>query len=80
LTSLIVSDPLYATCKAKVQRQLPYRYIGIGYQPGSGQHADHSGQRRTEDWLVERIIQVFFVLMIVGLLREFLWELREDIR
>ena len=79
LTSLIVSDPPYMQrAKAKVKDSFRIDYIGIGLISlglGSMQIILDKGQR--EDWLSSGFIQIFFVLMIVGIIAGILWELRE---
>ena len=79
LTSLIVSDPPYMQrAKAKVKDSFRIDYIGIGLISlglGSMQIILDKGER--EDWLSSGFIQVFFVLMIVGIIAGILWELRE---
>jgi DHA2 family multidrug resistance protein len=77
LTSLLVSDPPYMK-KADLKQGFRIDYIGIGLISlglGSMQVILDKGQR--EDWLASRFIQVFFVLMLVGLLAGIIWELRE---
>jgi DHA2 family multidrug resistance protein len=80
LTSLIVSDPPYMQrAKAKVKDSFRIDYIGIGLISlglGSMQIILDKGER--EDWLSSGFIQVFFVLMIVGIIAGILWELREE--
>jgi len=54
-------------------------YIGIGLISlglGSMQIILDKGQR--EDWLASGLIQVFAVLMVVGLISAIFWELRQD--
>jgi MFS transporter, DHA2 family, multidrug resistance protein len=79
LTSLIVSDPPYMQrAKAKLKDSFRIDYIGIGLISlglGSMQIILDKGER--EDWLSSGFIQVFFVLMIVGIIAGILWELRE---
>ena len=79
LTSLIVSDPPYMQrAKAKIKDSFRIDYIGIGLISlglGSMQIILDKGER--EDWLSSGFIQVFFVLMIVGIIAGILWELRE---
>jgi DHA2 family multidrug resistance protein len=80
LTSLIVSDPPYMQrAKAKVKDSFRIDYIGIGLISlglGSMQIILDKGER--EDWLSSGFIQVFFLLMIVGIIAGILWELREE--
>jgi DHA2 family multidrug resistance protein len=80
LTSLIVSDPPYMQrAKAKVKDSFRIDYIGIGLISlglGSMQIILDKGER--EDWLSSGFIQVFFALMIVGIIAGILWELREE--
>jgi MFS transporter, DHA2 family, multidrug resistance protein len=79
LTSLIVSDPPYMQrAKAKIKDSFRIDYIGIGLISlglGSMQIILDKGER--EDWLSSGFIQVFFVLMIVGIIAGIFWELRE---
>src|SRR6266403_544314 len=77
LTSLLVSDPPYMT-RPKVKEGFRIDYIGIGLISlglGSMQIILDKGER--EDWLSSGFIQVFFVLMIIGIIAGILWELRE---
>jgi len=76
LTSLIVSDPPYMK-RPKVKEGFRIDYIGIGLISlglGSMQIILDKGER--EDWLSSGFIQVFFVLMLVGILAGIIWELR----
>src|SRR5262249_52461785 len=76
LTSLLVSDPPYMK-RAKIKEGFRIDYIGIGLISlglGSMQIILDKGER--EDWLSSGFIQVFFVLMLVGILAGILWELR----
>src|SRR5215469_4083453 len=76
LTSLLVSDPPYMK-RAKLKEGFRVDYIGIGLISlglGSMQIILDKGER--EDWLSSGFIQVFFVLMIVGILAGIFWELR----
>jgi MFS transporter, DHA2 family, multidrug resistance protein len=78
LTSFLVSDPPYMK-KAKVREGFRVDYIGIGLISlglGSMQIILDKGQR--EDWLASGFIQVFAVLMAVGLIAAIFWELRQD--
>jgi DHA2 family multidrug resistance protein len=78
LTSFLVSDPPYMK-KAKVREGFRVDYIGIGLISlglGSMQIILDKGQR--EDWLASGFIQVFAVLMVVGLIAAIFWELRQD--
>ncbi len=77
LTSLLVSDPPHMK-RAKAKEGFRVDYIGIGLISlglGSMQIILDKGER--EDWLSSGFIQVFFVLMIVGIIAGILWELRE---
>src|ERR1700746_4230254 len=65
--------------KAKVKDSFRIDYIGIGLISlglGSMQIILDKGER--EDWLSSGFIQVFFLLMIVGIIAGILWELREE--
>ncbi len=78
LTSLLVSDPPHMK-RARVSEGFRVDYIGIGLISlglGSMQIILDKGQR--EDWLSSGFIQVFFVLMVVGLLAAIIWELGQD--
>src|SRR5881394_2304143 len=78
LTSLLVSDPPYMK-KAKASAGFRVDYIGIGLISlglGSMQIILDKGQR--EDWLASGFIQIFAVLMVVGLIAAIFWELRQD--
>jgi len=64
--------------KAKVKDGFRVDYIGIGLISlglGSMQIILDKGQR--EDWLASGLIQVFAVLMVVGLISAIFWELRQ---
>jgi len=76
LTSMIVSDPPHQK-RAKVKEGFRIDYIGIGLISlglGSMQIILDKGER--DDWLSSGFIQVFFVLMLVGILAGIIWELR----
>src|SRR5438046_783330 len=78
LTSLLVSDPPYMK-KAKASAGFRVDYVGIGLISlglGSMQIILDKGQR--EDWLASGFIQIFAVLMLVGLIAAIFWELRQD--
>jgi DHA2 family multidrug resistance protein len=78
LTSLIVSDPPYMKrAKAKIKDGFRIDYIGIGLISlglGSMQIILDKGER--EDWFSSGFIQVFFVLMLIGIIAGIIWELR----
>jgi DHA2 family multidrug resistance protein len=77
LTSLLVSDPPYMK-RAKAKEGFRIDYIGIGLISlglGSMQIILDKGER--QDWFSSGFIQVFFVLMIIGIIAGILWELRE---
>ena len=77
LTSFLISDPPYMK-RANLARGFRIDYIGIGLISlglGSMQIILDKGQR--DDWLASRFIQVFFVLMLVGILAGIVWELRQ---
>ena len=78
LTSLLVSDPPYMK-RAKMKEGFRIDYVGIGLISlglGSMQIILDKGER--EDWLSSGFIQVFFVLMVIGIIAGILWELREE--
>ena len=77
LTSFLISDPPYMK-RQSLKRGFRIDYIGIGLISlglGSMQIILDKGQR--EDWLASGFIQVFFVLMLVGILAGIVWELRQ---
>jgi MFS transporter, DHA2 family, multidrug resistance protein len=77
LTSFLISDPPYMK-RASVKRGFRIDYIGIGLISlglGSMQIILDKGQR--DDWLSSGFIQVFFVLMLIGIIAGIIWELRE---
>ncbi|HKV24035.1 MAG TPA: DHA2 family efflux MFS transporter permease subunit [Candidatus Acidoferrum sp.] len=77
LTSLLISDPPYMK-RASFKSGFRIDYIGIGLISlglGSMQIILDKGQR--DDWLSSGFIQVFFVLMLVGILAGIIWELRQ---
>jgi len=64
--------------RAKAKEGFRIDYIGIGLISlglGSMQIILDKGER--EDWFSSGLIQVFFVLMIIGIIAGILWELRE---
>ncbi len=76
LTYWLVSDPPHMK-RAKVSEGFRIDYIGIGLISlglGSMQIILDKGQR--EDWFSSVFIQVFFVLMLVGIVAGIIWELR----
>lgn len=77
LTSFLVSDPPYMK-KATFKTGFRIDYIGIALISlglGSMQIILDKGER--DDWLSSGFIQVFFVLMLVGIIGGIIWELRE---
>src|SRR3984957_17373440 len=67
LTSVLISDPPYMK-RASVKRGFRIDYIGIGLISlglGSMQIVLDKGQR--DDWLSSGFIQVFFALMLIGI-------------
>src|SRR6204780_5214495 len=77
LTSFLVSDPPYMK-KASLKSGFRIDYIGIGLISlglGSMQIILDKGER--DDWFSSGFIQVFFVLMIVGVIGGIVWELRQ---
>src|ERR1700683_4064237 len=77
LTSVLVSDPPYMK-KASLKSGFRIDYIGIGLISlglGSMQIILDKGER--DDWFSSGFIQVFFVLMIVGVIGGIVWELRQ---
>src|SRR6266481_4124008 len=78
LTSLLVSDPPHMK-RVKAKEGFRVDYIGIGLISlglGSMQIILDKGER--EDWLSSGFIQVFFVLMVIGIVAGIIWELREQ--
>jgi len=78
LTSLLVSDPPYMK-RAKVREGFRVDYIGIGLISlglGAMQIILDKGER--EDWLSSNFIQVFFVLMLIGIIAGIIWEMRHE--
>ena len=78
LTSLLVSDPPYMK-RPKVKEGFRIDYIGIGLISlglGSMQIILDKGER--EDWLSSGFIQVFFVLMLLGIVAGIIWEMRHE--
>ena len=76
LTSMLVSDPPHMK-RAKLKEGFRIDYIGIGLISlglGSMQIILDKGER--DDWLSSGFIQVFFVLMLVGIVAGIIWELR----
>ncbi|HWZ96804.1 MAG TPA: DHA2 family efflux MFS transporter permease subunit [Candidatus Dormibacteraeota bacterium] len=77
LTSVLVSDPPHMK-KVKASEGFRVDYIGIGLISlglGSMQIILDKGQR--DDWLSSGFIQIFAVLMVVGLIAAIFWELRQ---
>src|SRR5438128_11390212 len=65
--------------RARVKSGFRIDYIGIGLISlglGSMQIILDKGER--EDWLSSGLIQVFFVLMVIGIIAGIIWELREE--
>ena len=78
LTSLLVSDPPYMK-RTKLKEGFRIDYIGIGLISlglGSMQIILDKGQR--EDWLSSGFIQLFFVLMLIGIIAGIIWEYRQQ--
>src|SRR5215475_2962822 len=78
LTSLLVSDPPYMK-RAKVKEGFRIDYIGIGLISlglGSMQIILDKGER--ENWLSSGFIQVFLVLMLIGIIAGIIWEYRQE--
>src|SRR6516162_4417774 len=78
LTSLLVSDPPYMK-RLKPKDGFRIDYVGIGLISlglGSMQIILDKGQR--EDWFSSGFIQVFAVLMLVGIVAGILWELAQE--
>src|SRR3989475_5808763 len=77
LTSLLVSDPPYMK-RVSLKEGFRIDYISIGLLSlghGSLQIILDKGQR--DDWLASGFIQIFAVLMLVGLIAAIFWELRQ---
>jgi MFS transporter, DHA2 family, multidrug resistance protein len=77
LTSFLVSDPPYMK-RASLKEGFRIDYIGIGLISlglGSMQVILDKGQR--EDWLSSGFIQMFFALMVIGIIAGIIWELRQ---
>src|SRR5215468_7816644 len=77
LTNFLVSDPPYMK-KSNLKAGFRIDYIGIGLISlglGSMQIILDKGQRK--DWFSSQFIQVFFVLMLIGIIAGIIWELRE---
>jgi MFS transporter, DHA2 family, multidrug resistance protein len=78
LTSLLVSDPPYMK-RTKLKEGFRIDYIGIGLISlglGSMQIILDKGER--EDWLSSGFIQVFFVLMLIGIIAGIIWEYYQE--
>ena len=78
LTSLLVSDPPYMK-RTKLKEGFRIDYIGIGLISlglGSMQIVLDKGQR--EDWLSSGFIQVFFALMLIGIIAGIVWEYYQE--
>src|SRR5580700_8700399 len=76
LTSVLISDPPYMK-RASLKSGFRIDYIGIGLISlglGSMQIILDKGQR--DDWLSSGFIQVFFALMLIGLIAGIVWEWR----
>lgn len=77
LTSFLISDPPYMQ-RTSLKRGFRIDYIGIGLIGlglGSMQIILDKGQR--DDWLSSGFIQVFFILMLIGILAGIIWEWRQ---
>jgi DHA2 family multidrug resistance protein len=76
LTSLLISDPPHMK-RASVKSGFRIDYVGIGLISlglGSMQIILDKGQR--DDWLSSGFIQVFFALMLIGIIAGIVWEWR----
>jgi DHA2 family multidrug resistance protein len=76
LTYFLVSDPPYMK-RVNLKEGFRVDYIGLGLISlglGSMQIILDKGQR--EDWFASGFIQVFFALMVIGVVAGILWELR----
>ena len=76
LTSVLVSDPPHMK-RASVKRGFRIAYLGSGLSSlgrGSMQGVLEQGQR--DDWLSSGFIQVFFALMLIGIIAGIVWEWR----
>jgi DHA2 family multidrug resistance protein len=76
LTSALISDPPHMK-RASVKSGFRIDYIGIGLISlglGSMQIILDKGQR--DDWLSSGFIQVFFALMLIGIIAGIVWEWR----
>jgi DHA2 family multidrug resistance protein len=76
LTYFLVSDPPYMK-RVNLKEGFRIDYIGLGLISlglGSMQIILDKGQR--EDWFASGFIQVFFALMVIGVVAGILWELR----
>ncbi len=80
LTSFLISDPPYMReQKEKSASRFRVDYIGIGLISlglGAMQIILDKGQR--EDWLASGFIQIFAVLMVVGIVAAIFWELKQE--
>ncbi|MBS1842509.1 MAG: DHA2 family efflux MFS transporter permease subunit [Acidobacteria bacterium] len=80
LTSLLISDPPYMKKeKERIKSSFRVDYIGIGLISlglGAMQIVLDKGQR--EDWLSSGFIQMFVVLMLVGIIAAIFWELKQE--
>ena len=77
LTSFLVSDPPYMK-RVKFTQGFRIDYIGIGLISlglGSMQVILDKGQR--DDWLSSGFIQVFFVMMLIGVIAGIIWEWKQ---
>ncbi len=77
LTSVLISDPPYMK-RTSLKSGFRIDYIGIGLISlglGSMQIILDKGQR--DDWLSSGFIQIFFVLMLIGIIAGIIWELRQ---
>src|SRR3981189_3696255 len=78
LTNLLITDPPYMK-RASVKSGFRIDYIGLGLISlglGSMQIILDKGQR--EDWLASGFIQIFAMLMVLGLIAAIVWELRQE--
>jgi MFS transporter, DHA2 family, multidrug resistance protein len=77
LTSFLVSDPPYMK-RTSLKEGFRIDYIGIGLISlglASMQVILDKGQR--DDWLSSGFIQMFFVMMLIGIVAGIIWELRQ---
>jgi len=77
LTSFLVSDPPYMK-RVKFAQGFRIDYIGIGLiSLGLGSMQVILDKSQRDDWLSSGFIQIFFVMMLIGIIAGIIWEWKQ---